>query len=293
MEKKLTDGSDLIFAAGAPGSKWSRVLSILAHHKDINASDKDMFPTYQTKVSFHGHEKTVGMHSSAYFGPSHGIGEYFNDLSNHNKEEFLEEIKKAFKNFDNGYKIIKCHWFSYNLDWLKANFPKAKIIMVYNGDEEAFKWWHLVGGWNIKFPYYDWYENDQKLFKHIKIENRLIFEFMKKNKLSFSIKDFKQLVDSLDLQDDLKFYDSMFEEDAEYFIGRKGFKKYGIGTTIAVYNPDVQTNSNLDDLLPSINTKIADKHNEWRIDEVLIDLYDKDWLDKIHAIIEGEKINEN
>jgi hypothetical protein len=85
----------------------------------------------------------------------------------------------------------------------------------------------------------------------------------------------------------------MFEEDAEYFIGRKGFKKYGIGTTIAVYNPDVQTNSNLDDLLPSINTKIADKHNEWRIDEVLIDLYGKDWLDRIHAIIEGEKINEN
>ena len=165
--------------------------------------------------------------------------------------------------------------------------------MVYNGDAEAFKWWHLVGGWNIKFPYYDWYENDQKLYKHIKIENRLIFDFMKKNKLSFSMKDFKQLVESLSLEDDLDFYDTMFEEDAEYFIGRKGFKKYGIGTTIAVYNPDAQTNSNLDDLIPSINTKIADKHNEWRIDEVLIDLYGKDWLDKIHAIIEGEKINEN
>jgi hypothetical protein len=289
MEKKLTDGSDLIFAAGAPGSKWSRVLSILAHHKDINSSDKDMFPTYQTKVSFHGHEKNVGMHSSAYFGPGHGIGEYFHDLSAHSKEEFLEEIKKAFKDFDSGYKIIKSHWFSYNLDWLKENFPKAKIIMVYNGDEEAFKWWHLVGGWNIKFPYYDWYGTDEKLYKHIKIENRLIFDFMRKNKLSFSMKDFKQLVESIGLEDDLEFYDTMFEDDAEYFIGRKGFKKYGIGTTIAVYNPDVKTNSNLDDLLPSINNKITDKHNEWRIDDVLIDLYGKEWLDRIHAIIAGEE----
>ena len=292
----MTDGHDLIFAAGAPGSKWSRVLSILAHHKDINSSDKEKFPTYQTKVNFHGQEKNVGMHSSAYFGPGHGIGEFFDNLSSCTKEQFLEEIKKAFDNFDQGYKIIKSHWFSYNLDWLKENFPKAKIIMVYNGDAEAFKWWHLVGGWNIKFPYYDWYGTDEKLYKHIKIENRLIFDFMRKNKLSFQIKDFKELVQCLNLDEDLDFYDTMFDEDADYFAGRKltkGFKKYGIGTTISVYNPDIETNSYLDDLLPSINNKITDKHAEWRIDEVLIDLYGKEWLDKIHAIIAGEVTNEN
>ena len=296
MEKKLTDGHDLIFAAGAPGSKWSRVLSILAHHKDINSSDKEKFPTYQTKVNFHGQEKNVGMHSSAYFGPGHGIGEFFDDLSSCTKEKFLEEIEKAFDNFDQGYKIVKSHWFSYNLDWLKENFPKAKIIMVYNGDAEAFKWWHLVGGWNIKFPYYDWYGTDEKLYKHIKIENRLIFDFMRKNKLSFQIKDFKELVQCLNLDEDLDFYDTMFDEDADYFAGRKltkGFKKYGIGTTISVYNPDIETNSYLDDLLPSINNKITDKHAEWRIDDVLIDLYGKEWLEKIHAIIAGELTNEN
>ena len=292
----MTDGHDLIFAAGAPGSKWSRVLSILAHHKDINSSDKEKFPTYQTKVNFHGQEKNVGMHSSAYFGPGHGIGEFFDNLSSCTKEQFLEEIKKAFDNFDQGYKIVKSHWFSYNLDWLKENFPKAKIIMVYNGDAEAFKWWHLVGGWNIKFPYYDWYGTDEKLYKHIKIENRLIFDFMRKNKLSFQIKDFKELVQCLNLDEDLDFYDTMFDEDADYFAGRKltkGFKKYGIGTTISVYNPDIETNSYLDDLLPSINNKITDKHAEWRIDDVLIDLYGKEWLDKIHAIIAGEVTNEN
>ena len=292
----MTDGHDLIFAAGAPGSKWSRVLSILAHHKDINSSDKEKFPTYQTKVNFHGQEKNVGMHSSAYFGPGHGIGEFFDNLSSCTKEQFLEEIKKAFDNFDQGYKIVKSHWFSYNLDWLKENFPKAKIIMVYNGDAEAFKWWHLVGGWNIKFPYYDWYGTDEKLYKHIKIENRLIFDFMRKNKLSFQIKDFKELVQCLSLDEDLDFYDTMFDEDADYFAGRKltkGFKKYGIGTTISVYNPDIETSSHLDDLLPSINNKITDKHAEWRIDEVLIDLYGKEWLDKIHAIIAGEVTNEN
>lgn len=292
----MTDGHDLIFAAGAPGSKWSRVLSILAHHKDINSSDKEKFPTYQTKVNFHGQEKNVGMHSSAYFGPGHGIGEFFDDLSLCTKEKFLEEIQKAFDDFDQGYKIVKSHWFSYNLDWLKQNFPKAKIIMVYNGDAEAFKWWHLVGGWNIKFPYYDWYGTDEKLYKHIKIENRLIFDFMRRNKLSFQIKDFKELVKCLNLNEDLDFYDTMFDEDADYFAGRKltkGFKKYGIGTTISVYNPDIETNSHLDDLLPSINNKITDKHAEWRIDDVLIDLYGKEWLDKIHAIIAGEVTNEN
>ena len=292
MEKKLTDGSDLIFAAGAPGSKWSRVLSILAHHKDINSSDKNKFPTYQTKVDFHGQEKNVGMHSAAYFGPGHGIGEWFDDLSGHTKKDFLNEIEKAFDNFDQGYKIIKSHWFSYNLDWLKENFPKAKIIMVYNGDGEAFKWWHLVGGWNIKFPYYDWYGTDEKLYKHIKIENRLIFDFMRKNNLSFDIRDFKELVKCLKLDEDLNFYDTMHDEDSDYFAGRKytkGFKKYGIGTTISVYNPEIQASSNLDDLLPSINNKISSKHVEGRIDDILTNLYGKDWLDRIHAIIAGEK----
>jgi len=115
---------------------------------------------------------------------------------------------------------------------------------------------------------------------------------MRKNNLSFDIRDFKELVKCLKLDEDLNFYDTMHDEDSDYFAGRKytkGFKKYGIGTTISVYNPEIQASSNLDDLLPSINNKISSKHVEGRIDDILTNLYGKDWLDRIHAIIAGEK----
>jgi hypothetical protein len=289
---KMTDGSDLIFATGAPGSKWSKVLTILAHHKDINSSDKQKFPTYNTEAKFpNGKIKKVGMHSSAYFGPGNGIGEDFHLLKKLTKESFIQEVSTAFDDFDSGIKIIKSHWFSYNLDWLKDNFPKAKFIFVYNGNEEAFKWWHLVGGWNIKFPNYSWYETNERLYERICVENRLMLDFMKRNKVDFNIKNFDKFINDLGLSNDLSFYNELKDTDDDLPYGREN---YGIGAVVGVYNPDLIYNQDLSKSIDTINSKIKIRHTALGVDEILINTYGKDWYDTIQNIIyPGEQPNEN
>jgi hypothetical protein len=289
---EMTDGSDLIFATGAPGSKWSRVLSILSHHQDINSSDKEKFPTYSTEATFpNGKTKKVGMHSSAYFGPGNGIGEDFHLLKKLTKESFIQEVSTAFDDFDSGIKIIKSHWFSYNLDWLKDNFPKAKFIFVYNGNEEAFKWWHLVGGWNIKFPNYSWYETNERLYERICVENRLMLDFMKRNKISFNTKDFHTLINYLGLGNDLSFYNELKETEDDLAYSRGN---YTIGTVVGAYNPDLNINDNLNESLDIINSKIRLRHQSLGVDEMLINSYGKDWYNTIQGIIEsGERSDEN
>lgn len=289
---KITDGSDLIFATGAPGSKWSKVLSILSHHKDINSSDKHKFPTYSSVATFpNGKTKKVGMHSSAYFGPGNGIGEDFHLLKKLTKETFISEVSSAFDNFDDGIKIVKSHWFSYNLDWLKENFPKAKFLFVYNGNEEAFKWWHLVGGWNIKFPQYTWYETNERLYERICVENGLMLDFMKRNKVDFNAKDFTSLVNYLGLENDMSFYNDLKENDEDLPYGRGD---YAIGAVVGVYNPDIEFNNNLDKSLDIINNKIRLRHQALGVDEILINSYGKDWFNTIQNIVgSGEIKNEN
>lgn len=285
---KVTDGSDLIFATGAPGSKWSRVLSILSHHQDINSSDKNKFPTYSSEVTFpNGKTKKVGMHSSAYFGPGNGIGEDFHLLKKLTKESFINEVATAFDNFEDGIKIVKSHWFSYNLDWLKENFPKAKFIFVYNGNEEAFKWWHLVGGWNIKFPKYSWYENDKRLYERICVENDLMLNFMKRHNVSFNTKDFHTLVNYLNLSNDLTFYNDLKQTDDDLAYGRDN---YAIGTTVGVYNLELCFKDNLNEQLDIINNKIRLRHQSLGVDEILINSYGKDWYDTIQNIISSGEI---
>jgi hypothetical protein len=303
--EKMTDGSDLIFATGVPGSRWSRILGILSIHGDINSSDKIKFPTYNTEVTFpNGKTKKVGMHSSAYFGPGTGIGEDFHLLKKTTKEAFLQEVSTAFENFDSGIKIIKSHWFCYNLDWLKENFPKAKFIFVYNGNEEAFKWWHLVGGWNIKFPKYTWYENNERLYERIIVENELMLDFMKKNNVIFDIRNFRDFLARLGMEEDPDFFKKLQESSVEFVDKglmrnralRRDYDNIDIGTWVGVYNPGQpnKDKKDLDESIKQINIKVKRKHENMGVDEVLINTYGQDWYNTIQNIIDsGDRTHEN
>ena len=174
----MDNGKDLIFAMGAPGSRWSGILrAIQMYHAVINHSDDSSSRSYDRyyRTSTTENEVSVGWHRGAYWGPCHEFGKHFDNIKdNYTKETFLQECKNAFTDW-NGVKIIKSHWFAYNIEILKEWFPDAKLLAIqYGTNLDTFAWWHFVGGWDIAYPHYDWYENNERLLEQIEKENSAI-----------------------------------------------------------------------------------------------------------------------
>jgi hypothetical protein len=300
MEKMNHTGNDIIFATGAPGSKWSRVLSLIGLHPDVNSSDKHKFPRYNLNVTMlNGKTVPVGNHTGAYFGPDNGIGENFEDLTKLTKEEFIEEIKKPFDNWDQGVKIVKSHWFSYgeNLNWLKNNFPDAKFILVYNGNEVAFKWWHFVGGWDISFPTYTWYNNDSRMYEKILEENQDMLTFARSEMIPVKMhKNFQSVLTLLGLSDDLNFLDSLTAED-EDLVRKISFNEKDLldqfngsvrGAALGILSNNSPRCSDLEEFEQNIkhsNSMLTMRHNDLRVDELLKIRHGNEWIDQINSVV--------
>lgn len=211
----MGDGKDLIFAMGAPGSRWSGTLrAIQMYHACINHSDDRPERTYDRYSwdNITNTEESVGWHRGAYWGPAHEFGGGFDNIKeNYTKETFFQECKKPFDNWD-GVKIIKSHWFAYNIDILRDWFPDSKLIAIkYGSDLDTFAWWHYVGGWEIPYPHYDWYENNEKMLKQISIENELITNQFDCH-YNLNMKDINQL---LGIDDSIRPVEEMWEMDTK------------------------------------------------------------------------------
>lgn len=165
-------GKDLILAMGAPGSRWSGTIRLLSlMHEEINRSDETeelKYDRYYTDEQ--GRERSIGWHRGAYWGPYHTHGQKF-DTMDITKEEALAEFSAPYADWDNGIKIVKSHWFSYHIPKLQEWFPEATLLCFYMEDKECFDWWHEVGGWDIKYPHYEWYKDDEGMMRQITAEN--------------------------------------------------------------------------------------------------------------------------
>jgi hypothetical protein len=306
-------GHDLIFAAAAPGSKWSRVLSKLSLHPSINNSDKYKYPTYKlNSLDTYGTTKPVGNHTGVYFGPGNGVGENFDDLTRLTKEQFIDEIKPSFADWEQGIKIVKSHWFSYydNLNWLIENFPDAKLILVYNGNDVAFKWWHYVGGWDISFPSYTWYENDQRMYDKILEENHYLLKFAKKHLIPIRMYNyFTDLLQELELSSDLDFINHLVQDDIELIkqynksFGRAAtgsfsnnsmiklitqFNNNSKGSAIGVFSNNSIKCKNIEEFenhLSESDILLTNRHKLFEIDQLLVNKHNTAWLEKIDDII--------
>lgn len=166
----------LLFYTGAPGSRWSAISQVLGQMPHVNTSDES------AKRLFH-HLKFSG-HKGMYFGPGMELGKSFDRIKDLSREEILLEIDQAYENLNGkDLRIIKGHIFSYQLDELKEKFPESKIMMVWRSDAECIKWWFDIGGFNIKYPKYDWYRDEATMRERIVEENRCIQNFAKKYNL--------------------------------------------------------------------------------------------------------------
>jgi hypothetical protein len=162
------DESKLIFFTGAPGSKWSATAHILSHNKllPVNTSDYSKDRTYT-----HPAPSWTVSHLGAYWGPGFGLGEQFDKINQLSKDEILSEIDKPYtdKNWEQ-YRIIKCHQFALNLDWIKENFPTSKIMIVLRPNRVCSEGWLTAGGWDITYPNYRPYYKDDATFKKLALQ---------------------------------------------------------------------------------------------------------------------------
>lgn len=158
------DESKLIFFTGAPGSKWSAFAHILTHNKilPINTSDYA-----DDRIYSHPSPSWPVSHLGAYWGPGFDWGDNFHKIDTLSKDEILEEIDKPYtdKSWEK-YRIIKCHQFSLNLDWIKENFPTSKIMIVLRPNSVCANAWIDAGGWNITYPVYKPYYQDNDSLRH-------------------------------------------------------------------------------------------------------------------------------
>lgn len=163
------DGSDIIFIAGAPGSKWSAVAHALMYADDVNLSDISLDRS---------HKESRALHFGNYFGPGMEFGRGFVDLTSFSKDELLTEFAAPFREAG-GVKLLKSHFFSRHLFFLAETFPKARFVLVHRPDSACLEWWKQAGGFSIQFPDYTWYGDLDRMSAQISLDNEGILDFAK------------------------------------------------------------------------------------------------------------------
>lgn len=152
-----------ILVTGAPGSKWSSVVKNIYWSDDIDHSDYSEDRTYRHDADTPGHKQL--MHIGAYWDPG-------------------MEFDNSRKNWDGpftgtGRRIIKSHTFAHQLNELKTTgYP---IVMVLRSNLDCYDWWKLCGEFSITYPNYQYFEDLDKMWKHIQNQNIDITQFIQQN----------------------------------------------------------------------------------------------------------------
>lgn len=172
-----------IFIVGAPGSRWSSVAYHISNSPDIDTTDHNEERQYNVESGL--------CHRGSYFDPGMEFGTWFDNISSRDAKENEAEFNKPFKGILNKskYRIIKSHAMATGLDYLHEKWSYAKIILVYRSNKKCFDWWKEAGGFNISYPSYAWYKDDDNMKKQIALQNKHIKAFVKKNGLEWNVRD--------------------------------------------------------------------------------------------------------
>lgn len=156
-----------IFCAGAPGSKWSSLIKNIYYSSGVDRTDYSDERTY-----YHDAPGTMQlMHLGAYYDPGMEFGDWFDNLSEHTKEECEAEFDRPFSG--EGVRIIKSHVFANHIDFIKKTWPECPLILALRDDDACLGWWVRCGHFNITYPKYDkYYKNLKEMSKIIDHQNR-------------------------------------------------------------------------------------------------------------------------
>lgn len=156
-----------IFFTGAPGSRWSGIAQTLESIPGFNTSDRTHERQY-SHGSFSGHK-----------------GAYFGRLMEFDAKLDTNYLEQAWAKNSPGTKLIKSHDWAYSLDKIKQQFPNDWIVLVYRDNQASFDWWKEAGGFDIKYPSYVAYKNDEVMMREISWQNNAIKEFAKQHNLQW------------------------------------------------------------------------------------------------------------
>lgn len=154
-----------IFFTGVPGSRWSGIAQQLESIPGFDTSDRTYERTY-IHGGFTGHK-----------------GSYFGRMMEFEAKLDATYLTSAWSSNSSGTRLIKSHDWAYSLDRIKSTFPNDWIILVYRDDMASFNWWKQAGGFNIKYPSYDAYKNDEVMMREISWQNQAIKRFAKEQNL--------------------------------------------------------------------------------------------------------------
>ena len=154
-----------IFVTGAPGSKWRSVARTLWHSPDVDRSDdKNEYAEGNVR------------HQGAYWGPGMEYGDKFSAMYLQTKEELEAEFDRPFSG--SGIRIIKCHDFAVQLNFIRETWPECPIVMCNRGDDACLGWWVKAGGFDITYPSYAQYKNFKLMGIRIANQNAGIRNFL-------------------------------------------------------------------------------------------------------------------
>ena len=154
-----------IFFTGVPGSRWSGIAQEIKQDPHYDTSDRAPHRVY-------AHGEFSG-HKDAYFG----TGMEFPAILD---EENLEEPFTG-----TGTRLLMSHEWCYHFDDIIKKYPDAWIQLIYRADGTSFDWWLQAGGFDITYPDYSWYEDDDTMFFKIHQQNQLILDFAQKHMLQW------------------------------------------------------------------------------------------------------------
>lgn len=159
-----------IFFTGVPGSKWSGIAQILETIPGFNTSDR-------TPERIFEHHSYTG-HVGAYFG----WRMEFEPVIRWVGEDYIDQAWKE----PGGCRLVKSHQWPDKFDEIEKIYPNDWIMLVYRPDMASFAWWHEVGGFQIKYPCYDWYRDEADMLHEISRNNKLILQYACEKRATWS-----------------------------------------------------------------------------------------------------------
>ena len=92
--------------------------------------------------------------------------------------------------------------------------------MVYLNDVDCWEWWNEAGGFDIKYPNYAWYGDQQNMFRKIQKQNRGIMSFIYNNRDKVKqVKTNIQLLATLGLSSDgIEGVDNYAHKDVKVYV---------------------------------------------------------------------------
>lgn len=157
-----------LFFTGAPGSRWSSIAQSMETAEGFNTTDR----TEERNYSHHLYSGHVG----AYFG----TGMEF---------ESLTQAEEAYADPQAGCMVIKSHEIALDLNGTKVyECDKAGnwMMLVYRPNDVCMEWWQQAGGFEIKYPSYEWYEDNARMAYMIRKMNENMLKFAYYNDLQWS-----------------------------------------------------------------------------------------------------------